>query len=99
MNRKIHTLYIVTFDSNDKMVGSGAIRIANPAPNVTANINVSTNIGETVKVYAVADDVRLVGEPNDVPPTVTDKVAVTPDAVLALATTFVMVPGMSLVVS
>lgn len=52
---KIHTLYIVTFDSNDKMVGSGAIRIANPAPNVTANINVSTNIGETVKVYAVAN--------------------------------------------
>lgn len=51
----IHTLYILTFDSHDKMVGAGAVKLSESVHEVSTNISLSTNIGEMVKVYAVAN--------------------------------------------
>ena len=51
----IHSLYIVTFNGDGAMVGSGAVTYDTGQVSVSDDIEISTNYGETVTVYAVAN--------------------------------------------
>ncbi|MBE6262418.1 MAG: hypothetical protein E7104_00380 [Prevotella sp.] len=51
----IHSCYIVTFDESGQMVGSGAIGFNQAQTAVDTEIEISTNYGERIKAYAVAN--------------------------------------------